>query len=134
MALPRVLLADDHPAVAERLRKLIKEECQLVGMASDGPSLVAQALELRPDVIVADMSMPGFDGLEALRRLRKAGIAAKIIILTMYTDPGLAEEVLAAGGDGYVIKHAAGEELLAAIRLVLAGATYVTPSPKGAVS
>jgi len=127
MSLPRVLLADDHAIVAEGLRLLLKDHCELVGILSDGPSLVTAADELRPDVIVADISMPGFDGLEAVRRIRARGIESKIVMLTMYADPDVAQEALRIGANGYVIKASAGEELLRAIREVLAGNTYVTP-------
>jgi DNA-binding NarL/FixJ family response regulator len=127
MPLPRVLLADDHAIVAEGLRLLLKDHCELVGTVSDGPSLVTAAAELRPDVIVADISMPGFDGLEAVRRIRALGVESKVVMLTMYADPDVAQEALAVGANGYVIKSSAGEELLRAIRDVLTGLTYVTP-------
>jgi DNA-binding NarL/FixJ family response regulator len=127
MLLPRVLLADDHAIVAEGLRLLLKDHCELVGSVADGPSLVAAAEALRPDVIVADISMPGFDGLEAVRRIRARGIPSKVVMLTMYADPDVAQEALAIGANGYVIKTSAGEELLRAIRDVLDGGTYVTP-------
>ena len=127
MSLPRILLADDHAIVAEGLRFLLKDHCELVGSVADGPSLVAAAEQLRPDVIVADISMPGFDGLEAVRRIRAKGLESKIVMLTMYADPDVAQEALAIGANGYVIKASAGEELLRAIRDVLAGLTYVTP-------
>jgi DNA-binding NarL/FixJ family response regulator len=124
---PTVLIADDHAIVAEGLRLLLKGHCELVGTVSDGPGLVAAALELRPDIIVADISMPGFDGIEAVRRLRAQGVESKVIMLTMYADADVAQEALASGANGYVIKHSAGEELLAAIREVSAGGTFVTP-------
>ena len=125
--LPRVLLADDHAMVAEGLRYLLKGHCELVGTVGDGPSLVAAALELRPDVIIADISMPGFNGIEALRRMREQGIDAKVIMLTMFADPEVAAEALAIGANGYVIKHSAGEELVKAIHAVTNGLTFVTP-------
>jgi DNA-binding NarL/FixJ family response regulator len=127
MTPPRVLIADDHAIVAEGLRLLLKDHCELVGTVGDGPSLVAAAVSLQPDVIVADISMPGFDGLEAVRRMRAQGVQAKIVMLTMYADPDLAQESLVAGANAYVIKYSAGEELLRAIRDVLEGLTYVTP-------
>lgn len=127
MSLPRVLLADDHAIVAEGLRLLLKDHCELVGMVADGPSLVSAAVELQPDIIVADISMPGFDGLQAVRRLRVQGITAKVIMLTMFADPEVAEESIAAGANGYVVKHSAGDELLKAIRAVSEGLTYITP-------
>src|SRR3954468_7436831 len=127
MSLPRVLLADDHAIVAEGLRHLLKDHCELVGTVADGPALVAAAAELRPDVILADISMPGFDGLEAVRRIRALGVQSKIIMLTMFADADMAQAALAAGANGYVVKHSAGDELLKAIRHVLDGLTYVTP-------
>ena len=128
---PTVLIADDHAIVAEGLRLLLKGHCELVGTVGDGPSLVAAALELRPDIIIADISMPGFDGIEAVRRLRAQGVTSKVIMLTMYADEDVAQEALASGANGYVIKHSAGEELLTAIRDVSAGLTFVTPRLSG---
>jgi DNA-binding NarL/FixJ family response regulator len=124
---PRVLLADDHAIVAEGLRLLLKDDCELVGVVSDGPSLVEAALRHRPDVIVADISMPGFDGLQAVRRMRELGVTSRIIMLTMYADAEVAEEAIALGANGYVVKHSAGEELLKAIASVREGLTYITP-------
>lgn len=127
MTLPRVLLADDHAIVAEGLRLLLKDHCQLLGIVSDGPSLVDAAVHHAPDIIVADISMPGFDGLQAVRRMREQGVTAKIIMLTMYADPEVAEEAIAAGANGYVVKHSAGEELLKAMRAVQDGLSYISP-------
>ena len=127
MTLPRVLLADDHIQVAESLCGLLKGHCELVDVVHDGASLIESALRHLPDVIVADISMPGCDGLEALRRLREHGVTAKVIMLTMFADPEIAEQALARGANGYVVKHAAGEELVKAIAEVRAGRTYVTP-------
>jgi len=127
MPVPTVLIADDHAIVAEGLRLLLKGHCELVGTVGDGPSLVAAALELRPDIVVADISMPGFDGIEAVRRLRAQGLTSKVIMLTMYADIDVAEEAMASGANGYVIKHSAGEELLTAIREVSEGRTFMTP-------
>jgi DNA-binding NarL/FixJ family response regulator len=124
---PRLLLADDHAIVAEGLRLLLKDHCELLGILSDGPSLVDAAVHYKPDVIVADISMPGFNGLQAVRRMRELGVAAKIIMLTMYADPEVAEEAIAAGANGYVVKHSAGEELLKAINAAQEGLTYITP-------
>ena len=127
MSAPRVLIADDHAIVAEGLKLLLKDHCELVGVVADGPSLLAAAVDLRPDVIVADISMPGFDGLEALRRMRAAGVESKVIMLTMFADLDVAQAALEAGANGYVVKHSAGDELLKAMGDVLAGLSYVTP-------
>jgi DNA-binding NarL/FixJ family response regulator len=127
MTLPRLILAEDHHDVAEGLRLLLRGHCELVASVTDGPSLVAAAVEHQPDIIVADISMPGCDGLQAVRQLRAKGVLSKVIMLTMFADAEVAEEALAAGANGYVIKHSAGEELLKAIHDVSQGLTYVTP-------
>ena len=127
MARTRVLLADDHAIVAEGLARLLGERYDLVGAARDGLELVELARRLRPDVIVSDIAMPGLSGLEALRRLRKEGVPARFVFLTMHADPQLADEALRAGASGFVLKHCAGEELLGAIDDVVRGAIYATP-------
>ena len=122
-----VLLADDHAIVLEGLASLLRGEFTLVGTVADGARLLETARQLRPDVIVTDVAMPGMGGLEALRRLKAEAIAAKVIFLTMHADAQLAAEALRAGASGFVVKHAAGKELIAAIQTVLRGGTYVTP-------
>jgi len=122
-----VLLADDHAVVAEGLASLLGSEFALVGTVADGAQLLEAARRLRPDVIVTDVAMPGMSGLEALRRLKADAIAAKVIFLTMHADAQLAAEALRAGASGFIVKHAAGKELIAAIHTVLRGETYLTP-------
>jgi DNA-binding NarL/FixJ family response regulator len=126
MGRPRVLLADDHTMVAEGIESLLGEDFELVGSVRDGAALIEAARRLRPDVIVADISMPRLNGLDAVRELRRRGIAARIIMLTMHADPQLAEEALRSGASAYLLKHSAGEELITAVREVLRGRTYVT--------
>ena len=123
----RVLLADDHTMVAQGLASFLQEDFDLVGIVGDGKELLDAAQRLRPDVIVADMAMPVMDGLEALHKLKAARLDAKVIFLTMHADAQLATEALRAGASGYVLKHAAGEELITAIQEVLQGRTYLTP-------
>ena len=94
---------------------------------ADGTRLIEAARQLRPDVIVTDVAMPGMSGLEALRRLKADAIAAKVIFLTMHADAQLAAEALRAGAAGFVVKHAAGRELIAAIHAVLRGGRYLPP-------
>jgi DNA-binding NarL/FixJ family response regulator len=124
---PTVLLADDHAIVMEGLASLLRGEFSLVGTVADGGRLIEGARELRPDVIVTDVAMPGMSGLEALRRLKAEAIAAKVIFLTMHADAQLAAEALRAGASGFVVKHAAGKELIAAIHTVLRGGKHLTP-------
>ena len=123
----KVLLADDHAMVVEGLAALLKDRFDLVGTVGDGSALIEAARKLRPDVIVADMAMPVLSGLEALRRLKAAKSAAKVIILTMHPDAELATEAFRAGASGYVLKLSAGEELVTAIQEVVQGRTYLTP-------
>jgi len=127
MRLASVLLADDHTMVAQGLASLLRDDFDLVGIVGDGQALIDAAQRLRPDVIVADMAMPVMDGLEALHRLKAARLNVKVIFLTMHADAQLATEALRAGASGYVLKHAAGEELITAIQEVLQGRTYLTP-------
>jgi DNA-binding NarL/FixJ family response regulator len=122
-----VLLADDHAIVAEGLATILRREFSLVGTVANGAELLEAARRLRPDVIVTDYTMPGMSGLDALRQLKADGVAAKVVFLTMHADAELAAEMLRAGAAGFVVKRAAGRELVAAIRSALQGRTYVTP-------
>lgn len=126
-----VLLADDHAVVAEGLASLLRSEFHVLGTVTDGASLLEAARRSRPDVIVTDLAMPGMSGLDAIRQLRADGDAsatsrARVIVLTMHADPELAAEALRAGAAGFILKHAAGAELVAAIRAVLRGKTYLS--------
>jgi DNA-binding NarL/FixJ family response regulator len=133
MGRPTVLLADDHAVVAEGLASLLRREFTLVETVTDGPRLLEAAHRLRPDVIITDVAMPGMSGLEALRRLRAEGVTAKVILLTMHGDAALAAEALRTGAAGFVVKHAASTELIAAIHTALDGGTYVAPHLASAV-
>ena len=127
MSRPKIFLADDHTMFAQGLRSLLEDEFDLVGTVADGQALVESAPRLNPDVIVVDISMPVLNGFDAVRELKKAGTTAKIIFLTMHADERLMAEAFRCGGNGYVLKQSAGEELISAIRQVLAGQQYVTP-------
>src|SRR5262245_17196310 len=123
----RVLLADDHTIVAEGLRSLLEGEFEFVGTVGDGRALLDAARKLKPDVIVADISMPLLNGLDAARQLKRDGATAKIIFLTMHGEAQLAAEAFRAGASGYLLKSSAGEELITAIHEVVKGRAYVTP-------
>lgn len=125
---PRVLIADDHLLLAEALKSLLDPEFELVGVVEDGRALLEAAAALRPDIIVADVGMPHLNGIEALIQLRKAGNRAPVVFLTMHRNVTYARRALAAGASGFVLKHSAASELVAAIRAALAGRTFVTPS------
>jgi DNA-binding NarL/FixJ family response regulator len=127
MKTPRVLLADDHPIVIEGLKNLLRGDFEVVGAVQDGRALVEQAAALRPDVIVADISMPQLNGIEAARQIRKTDKNVKILFLTMHPDATYAADAFEAGASGFVLKHSAPSELVTAIREVMNGRTYVTP-------
>jgi DNA-binding NarL/FixJ family response regulator len=123
-----VLLADDHPAFVQRVVNLLEQHYEIVGIVSDGQSLVTAALHLAPRVIVADISMPMLNGIEAVRRLRDAGSSAKVVFLTVHEDPDFVPECLEAGGLAYVVKSRLASDLIPAIRMVLTNHTYVSPT------
>lgn len=125
---PRILLADDHKIVLEGLRSLLAADFEVAGAAGDGRELLALAELLDPDVIVADISMPLLNGMEAARQLREAGSRAKIVFLTMHPEPSYLVRAIEAGANGYVLKHAASEELVQAIREALVGRVFVSPA------
>jgi DNA-binding NarL/FixJ family response regulator len=127
---PRVLLADDHTIVTEGLKSILDTEFELVGTAEDGRALLAAAEKLQPDVIVADITMPRLNGLDAVRALKKRNHRTKVVFLTMHSDPELASEAFRVGASGYLLKQSAGEELITAIHAVLQGEVYVTPELK----
>jgi DNA-binding NarL/FixJ family response regulator len=124
---PRLLLADDHAILVEGLRRLLQPEFDFVGAVGDGWALLEAAERLKPDVIVADVSMPLLTGIEAVRRLKKVCSRAKVIFLSMHGDIEVAVEALKAGASGYVLKHSAAEALSHAIWEVLEGRIYVSP-------
>ena len=126
----RLVLADDHTMFAEGLKSLLDEEFELLGTVGNGQDLVDITHRLNPEVIIVDISMPILSGFDAIRRIRELGSEAKVIFLTMHDDDTLVEEAFRCGGSGYVLKQAAGEELVEAIKQVSQGNRYVTPLVK----
>lgn len=133
MKRPRVLLADDHKLLLEAFRKLLEPECEIVGSVTDGRALVATAQQLRPDVIVLDISMPLLNGLDAARQIKQRLPAVKLIFLTVNEDPDLVTEAFRVGGSAYLLKNSAASELFKAIEEVLQGRVYLTPLVAGSV-
>jgi DNA-binding NarL/FixJ family response regulator len=129
----RILLADDHRLVAEALKALLCADFELLGVVEDGRALLKAARELHPDVIVADVTMPGLNGIDALIQLKKDDPAVKVVFLTMHPEVAYARRALDAGARGYVLKHSAPAELVTAIQSALAGGTYITPTLAGEV-
>lgn len=123
-----VILADDHKIVLEGLKGLLEGEFELFGFATNGYELVELAKEKHPDVIVADISMPLLNGIDAVRKLREEGVRSRVVFLTMHPDVIYASRAMEAGANGYVLKHSAPEELVKAIREVQRGGTFVSAS------
>jgi DNA-binding NarL/FixJ family response regulator len=130
---PRVLLADDHRMVTEGLKSLLSDDFELVGIVEDGHALLAAAKKFRPDVIVADITMPKLNGIDALHLLKKHNPEVKVVFLTMHQDRAYARRALEAGAAGFVVKHVASDELVMAIHAALKGKTFITPALAGDV-
>ena len=128
----RVLLADDHEAMLDRVARLLEAECNVVGTATDGQQALEAAQDLKPDVLVLDISMPVMNGIETAHRLKEAGAEARIVFLTVHDDPDFAKEALEAGALGYVIKSRIASDLMIAINEVCAGRSFVSPLSAGA--
>ncbi|MBI5672513.1 MAG: response regulator transcription factor [Nitrospirae bacterium] len=124
---PRILMADDHAIVLAGLRKLVEAEGEVVGMVEDGRALVEAAQQLRPDIVLLDISMPLLNGLDAARQISKLVPESKLIFLTMHATPTYATEAFKAGASGYLIKRSAAVELKQAIQAVMRGQHYMTP-------
>ncbi|MFD0341562.1 response regulator [Streptomyces sp. NPDC127117] len=131
----RVLLVDDHQVVRRGLRTFleIQDDIEVVGEAADGAEGVARTEELRPDVVLMDIKMPGTDGIEALRRLRELQNPAKVLIVTSFTEQRTVVPALRAGASGYVYKDVDPDALAGAIRSVYAGHVLLQPEVAGAL-
>jgi DNA-binding NarL/FixJ family response regulator len=126
----RVLIVDDHAVVRSGLRLLIEREEGLtpVDEAANASEAIYRMIEQRPDVLLIDVTMPGESGIEAIPRLLAASPSSKVLVLSMHDDPRYVRDAFAAGASGYVLKEAADAELVAAIRQVAAGGSYVNPT------
>ena len=125
---PRVLLADDHPAVLALTGAVLADEYLVVGRVGDGYELLAEAERLHPDVIVLDITMPRLDGIEAARQLRRSNRPARLVFLTVHEDADYARAALDAGGLGYVVKTRLASDLVPAIRAALADRRFISPT------
>lgn len=125
----RVLLVDDHALLREGVRMLLEKQSDIVvvGEASEGGQALRQAAELLPDIVVMDLSMPAMNGARATEKLRETMPSIKVIALTRHLDQGYLHHAMRAGAKGFVVKKAAADELLTAIRTVAAGELYVDP-------
>jgi DNA-binding NarL/FixJ family response regulator len=126
----RVLVVDDHEVVRRGLEQLLAtvDDVELVAMARDGVEAVALVAQHHPDVVLMDLSMPTMDGVEATRRIVAADPAARVVVLTSFSEQARVLEALAAGAQGYLLKHAEAEELVAAVRTAMAGGAPLDPT------
>jgi two-component system response regulator NreC len=125
----RVLIADDHAIVRAGLRALLKEEggMELVGEASGGEEALRLVESIAPDILVLDLSMPDLDGIQVTKRVNATAPQIRILVLTVHEDEALLREAIRAGASGYILKHAAEEELISAINMVQMGDIYIHP-------
>jgi DNA-binding NarL/FixJ family response regulator len=129
----RIILADDHTLMLEGIRSILAPHYDIVAEVSDGRALLEAAIRLRPDLIVLDVTMPLLNGIDAAIQIRKTVPGVKLLFVTMHANPAYLEAALNAGGTGYVLKSAAGEDLLAAVQSVLEGRMYVTGGLSGSM-
>src|SRR5271163_4810610 len=127
IAVPRILIADDHQLLAGACKSMLEPEFEVVGIVADGRSLIEQAAKLKPDVIILDIYMPILNGLDAAARIKQNAPAVKLVFLTMSTEADLAAEAFRLGASGYVLKQSAAEELGIAVRKVVQGSSYLSP-------
>lgn len=131
----RVLIADDHAVLRDGLHALLNmhEDMEVVGEAGDGLEALEKITELRPDIVLMDIAMPRLGGLEATLEVRQRKLPTKVLVLTQYDNREYIFQMLKAGAAGYILKKAAGTELVTAIRAVHAGETFLDPSAAKAV-
>ena len=124
---PRILIADDHPGVLAMLSRVLSLECDVVGTVGDGAALLDSVAQLHPDVVLADLNMPGLSGLDVCRQLTRSNPGVKVIVLSGADDVEIAERALAAGASAFFVKHRLRtEDLLAAVKGAAGGGV---PSP-----
>lgn len=123
----RIVLADDHPQLLEAAVALLEPHFEIVATATDGAALVAESLRLRPDVIVTDITMPVFSGMDVIRVLRESDFTPKVVILTIHAQKEFLSACLGEGALGYVVKSRMNAHLVPAIHAALVGEQYISP-------
>ena len=132
----RIFITDDHPIVRSGLKTLVDAQPDMfvVGEAVDGVEALAEIATLLPDLVVMDLSMPRLGGVEATQRLQESHPEVKVLALTVHEERGFLQALLAAGAVGYVLKRAAAEDLVRAIRVIAAGGVYIDPAVAAQIS
>lgn len=132
----RVVVVEDHHLVRQGIIKLLESanDLDVVGEADDGKQAIALAKSLRPDVMILDLTMPKFDGFQALAEIRKLELRPQIVILSMHADPGMIRQALQGGALGYVIKQSVADELIAAVRAAKNGSIYLSSGISGVIA
>jgi DNA-binding NarL/FixJ family response regulator len=128
MKRPRILLADDHALMLERMRAALASHYEIAGAVTDGRALVDAALRLKPDLIVSDITMPHLNGIDAASQIKMSLPGIKLLFVTMHSSSAYVRAALEAGGTGYVLKSGMREELLDAVQSVLDDRIYISPS------
>jgi DNA-binding NarL/FixJ family response regulator len=128
---PRVFLADDHTEFLAAAVAFLSSQFEVVGTATNGPSLVSQVQQLQPDVVIVDITMPGMTGIEAVHTLMQRGSTAKFVFLTIHSNEEFVRACLEEGARGYVLKSGMTSHLIPAIRAVLEGRPYISPLASG---
>lgn len=126
----RILLADDHIAMHEEVRALLNGDYEIVGAVQNGKTLVEATQELKPDLIISDISMPVMTGFEAAAKIRELGLQTKLIFLTVQSGAAYLRKARDLGAAGYVLKVYTHEQLAAAVSTVLSGNSYISPQLK----
>jgi DNA-binding NarL/FixJ family response regulator len=122
----RVLVADDHSRILSAVNALLKESFDVIGLVPDGQAALEATLQLQPDLLVLDVSMPGMSGIEVASELKKRGSQTRIVFLTVHEDVRIVASCLAAGGLGYIVKEMVDSDLIPAMNEALAGRVFVS--------
>lgn len=125
---PRILIAEDHLFLAELCKKLLDGEFDVIGIVSEGRAMVREAPRLKPDVILVDVAMPTLNGLDAGRQVKRILPSAKLLYLSMKNDPEIVAEAFRLGASGYMLKTCTSSQLVVAVRTILRGRTYMSPT------
>jgi len=126
----RIVVADDHEEMLSLVKEVLQPEFEVVAAVRDGRDLLHAVKNFKPDVIIADITMPEMSGIEATRKIVEEDLGARIILLTMHNDRTMVEEGFSAGAKGYVLKLAASQELVPAIYEIIQGGYYISPLVK----